>query len=274
MRCSSTRAVRRCLALVWSRSSDVLIEKSFTRNAAEAREVSDAARAAKVACLEAMWPRFLPRFDIVRQLLADGTLGPIETVIADHGQPLSADRVPRLHDPELAGGALLDLGIYPVSFAFFALGTPARVHASGTLTESGVDRQVSMVFEHEPSGPSDAGASPSVVSDAGAHALLSTTLAARTPASASIAGTRARIELDKFYHPGAVRLVTSDGEIAESAPPAIRDSEGLCFEAVHLAQLVADGATESPLLGLDETVAIMATLDDIRAQVGVRYPGE
>ena len=99
----------------------VLVEKPFTRNADEARAVVNAARERGVALMEAMWTRFLPRYDIVRQLLADGVLGDLETVIADHGQPIPAE-VKRMFDPELAGGALLDLGIYPVSFAAFVLG--------------------------------------------------------------------------------------------------------------------------------------------------------
>ncbi len=237
----------------------VLVEKAFTRNAAEAREVVDAARTAGVACVEAMWTRFLPSMDVVRQLLASGALGQVETVTADHGQWFAVDPASRLFAPGLAGGALLDLGIYPISFASFVLGAPASVGARGTLTETGVDRQVSAVFTY----------------DSGAHALVSTTLAARTPTVASVSGSEARIELGgPFYVPGVVRLVTRSGEVHESEPPAIQGHLGLCHEAAHLAQLVAEGATESPLLPLDETVAIMETLDEIRALVGVRYPGE
>lgn len=239
----------------------VLVEKSFTRNAAEAREVVDAARSRGLACLEAMWTRFLPRTDIVRQLLADGALGPVETLIADHGQRFAEDPTSRLFAPELAGGALLDLGIYPVSFASLALGRPARVTARGTTTSTGVDRQVSMVLDG--------------YQGSDAHAVLTTTMGAATPTTATISGPEGRLELaGPFYGPGTVRLVTRSGEVFGSAPPVIKGHLGLCFEAAHLAQLVADGATESPLLGLDETIAIMETLDEVRAQVGVRYPGE
>ncbi|MFP5416957.1 MAG: Gfo/Idh/MocA family protein [Actinomycetes bacterium] len=239
----------------------VLVEKAFTRNAGEARDVADAARSAGRVCMEAMWTRFLPRTDIVRQVLADGVLGPVETLIADHGQWFAEDRTSRLFAPELAGGALLDLGIYPVSFAAFALGRPGRVTARGTKTVTGVDRQVSVVLDQFPGSD--------------AHALLSTTLAARTPTGASLSGPLGRLELDgPFYGPGAVRLVTRSGEVVESEAPAIEGYNGLAFEAAHLAQLVAEGATESPLLPLSETVAILETLDEIRAQVGVRYPGE
>ena len=240
----------------------VLVEKAFTRNAREARRVVDAARAAGVALMEAMWTRFLPHTDIVRQLLADGILGTLELVVADHGQRLDADVVPRLHDPQLAGGALLDLGVYPVSFASFVLGTPRALLASGSLTPSGVDRQVSAVLTRYDDHPD-------------AQALVSTTLAASTPVTATISGTDARIELDgQFYTPNRVRLVGRAGELVTSGPPSLTGHFGLAYEAAHFAQLVADGFTESPVLPLEETLAVMEVLDELRAQVRVRFPGE
>ncbi|MGC3995140.1 MAG: Gfo/Idh/MocA family oxidoreductase [Propionicimonas sp.] len=238
----------------------VLVEKPFTRNAAEARTVVDAARARGVALMEAMWTRFLPRHDIVRQLLADGALGELEFLAADHGQPIS--HVPRMQDPALAGGALLDLGIYPVSFACFVLGIPGAITASGTLTAAGVDRQVASVFGDFAGHP-------------GVHAQVSCTMGAKTPTTAVVTGSEARIELDgEFYAPGSVRVVTAGGERITSAEPELHSHHALAFEGAHFAQLVADGRTESPLLPLDETVAIMDVLDRIRGQVGVVYPGE
>lgn len=240
----------------------VLVEKSFTRNAREARRVVDAARTRGVALMEAMWTRFLPHTDVVRQLLADGVLGEIETVVADHGQRLDAEEVPRLHDPKLAGGALLDLGIYPVSFASFVLGRPGAILASAELTPTGVDRHVSALFTRFGDHPH-------------AQALVNCTLAAKTPTRASISGRQARIELDDaFYQPNRVRLVSRTGVTVTDEPPALVGHHGLAHEAAHFAQLVADGFTESPRLPLDETVAIMEVLDQIRGQVKVRYPGE
>ncbi|AKT51248.1 Gfo/Idh/MocA family protein [Arsenicicoccus sp. oral taxon 190] len=235
----------------------VLVEKAFTRTAAQAQEVVDAARAAGVTCMEAMWTRFLPQSDVIRQLLADGVLGEVETVLADHGQWFEQDRSSRLFAPELAGGSLLDLGIYPVSFALGLLGLPGRVTAVGTTAFTGVERQVSLIldgFDREPA----------------AHAVLSTTLAAKTPTIASVSGSRARVELDgDFYQPGRVRLVSRDGDVVEGPAPVVTGHQGLCYEAAHFAGLVAQGAPESPLLPLDETVAIMSVLDEVRRQVGV-----
>jgi predicted dehydrogenase len=240
----------------------VLVEKSFTRNAREARRVVDAARRRGVLVMEAMWARFLPNTDIVRQLLADGVLGSLELVVADHGQRLDADFAPRLHDPKLAGGALLDLGIYPVSYAMFVLGRPTAVLAGGSLTASGVDRQVSALLTRFVDHPQ-------------AQAMVTTTLAASTPTTATISGTSGRIELDgPFYQPNRVRLVHPSGVQVTSAAPTLTGHHGLAYEAAHFAQLVADGFTESPVLPPDETVAIMEVLDEIRSQVRVRYPGE
>ncbi len=238
----------------------VLVEKAFTRNAAEARKLVDAARVQGVALMEAMWTRFLPRTDIVRQLLADGALGELETLIGDHGQSL--EHVERMMRPELAGGALLDLGIYPVSYSFFALGAPKTVRVIGELTPSGVDRQLSITFGDYVDHPH-------------AQALVSTTLAAKTPTTMAICGSLARVELDgDFYTPGRVRVVAKAGEVLLSPPDVMVGHQGLAYEAAHFAQLVSDGFTESPQLPLAESVAIMSVLDKVRHQLGVRYPGE
>jgi predicted dehydrogenase len=240
----------------------VLVEKAFTRNAAEARDVVDAARAAKVVGMEAMWPRYAPRYDIVRQLLADGALGELISVQADHSQLLPESRVPRLHDPDLAGGAMLDLGVYPVSFVSFVLGTPTEVKALGNLTHRGVDRTVSAVATGFADHPA-------------AVATITTTLAAPGGVTATILGTEGRLELDgRFYSPGSVRLVRPDGASSTAPQVGAESTDALMYQAAHLATLVAEGATESPFLPLDEVIAVMATMDELRHQVGNRLPGE
>ena len=235
----------------------VLVEKAFTRNASEAREVVSAARAAGVVALEAMWTRFLPGTDVLRQLLADGALGEIVSVGADHGQLIRPEDALRLHDPALAGGALLDLGIYPVSFASLVLGPPDEVYATGRLSAAGVDEQVRVVLRR-----------------GRAEALVTTSLTERTHTTAQVIGTTARVDLPAdFYAP--VPLTVSDGSTRLTADPGpILGHEGLVYQAAHLAQLVADGTTDSPLLPLEETIGILTTTDEIRRQVGVRYPGE
>lgn len=245
-------------ALALRAGKPVLVEKAFTQNAAQARGLADLARESGLALMEAMWARFLPQAGVLRRLLADGALGTVHTVIADHGQAFDIGPEHRLLNPQLAGGALLDLGIYPVSFASFVLGAPDAVTAVGELTGTGVDGQVSMVLR-----------------TGSAHALLSTTQLARTPTTATVSGDRARVEFDgSFYAPTGYRLVHRDGRVLTGDPGPIRGSHGLAYEAAHFAAMLADGLAESPLLPLAETVAIMSTLDEVRGRLGVRYPGE
>ncbi len=233
----------------------VLVEKSFTQTADQARDVVAAARGAGVTCMEAMWTRFLPHIDVVRQLLGDGALGDIEVMEADHGQYFDFDPEFRLFNPALAGGAMLDLGVYPVSFASFVLGGPGRVRAVGTRAESGVDRQVSMILDGFDAHPN-------------AHALLNTTLAAKTPTTATIAGSLGRIEIPgDFYTPQEIRFIPRIGDEQRSPAPRITGHEGLAYEAAHLAQLVADGHKESPLITWEESITIVETMNRALSQI-------
>lgn len=240
----------------------VLVEKAFARNAGEARQLLDAASDAGVAAMEAMWTRFLPSTDIVRQLLADGALGEVEAVFADHGQWFPEDPQFRLFDPQKAGGAMLDLGVYPVSFSHFVLGAPGRIHGVGTKAFTGVDRQISGILSDYADHPS-------------AQAIINTTLAAKTPTVGLISGSKARIEIPgPFYAPQRIALIDMDGEVAESAEPQISAHEGLCYEAAHFATMLADGRTESELLPWSETLTVMETMDELRRQTGAVLPGE
>ena len=238
----------------------VLVEKAFTRNAVEAAQIVDEARSRRLLCMEAMWSRFLPHYDVVRQLIETGRLGSVRTLTADHGQRLWPEGPQRLSDPGLAGGALLDLGIYPVSFAHMVLGGLQHVRAVGTLTDAGVDATTSIVATGRD----------------GAHALLSTTMGARTPTTATISGDLGRIEIDgDFYMPNTVRLLDSGGAELERWEYDLGTRHfGLRFEAAEAARCLHVGALESPLLPLDETLSVMRTLDEVRAQIGVHYPGE
>lgn len=226
----------------------VLVEKAFTQTAGQAHELVDAARAAGLPVMEAMWSRFLPSFDILRQLLADGALGQLETVYADHGQWFADDPTHRLFDPAQAGGAMLDLGVYPVSFMHFALGRPGRSLSIGTRAFTGVDRQISAVFDGFEGHPH-------------ANALLNTTAKALTPTRAFIAGDAATVEIPSFFYgPQQLTLRTVGREEATSAAPPIEGHLGLCYEASHFATMVAEGRTESEIMPLSETLAVMETM--------------
>jgi predicted dehydrogenase len=235
----------------------VLCEKPFAVNAIEAQAMVATARENDVALLEAMWTRFLPHIAQVREILSSGAIGEVVNVEADHGQYLIDSKNPRLTEPSLAGGALLDLGIYPVSFAHLVLGTPARITATGALTEKGVDSQTSAIFDY----------------DNGAQAVITTTLITGTPCRATIAGTLGRIEIDRtFYNPANMRLVMRDGTTTEY--PNTYKGHGLREQAAELERMVRNGEIESPLLTHKMTIEIMQSLDEIRTQIGLRYPFE
>jgi predicted dehydrogenase len=222
----------------------VLVEKAFTMNAAEARDLVDAAGRSGLFLMEAMWPRFLPH-------VADETadLGEIVTVTADHGQWFAKDPKHRLFAPELGGSALLDLGVYPVSWASMILGPPDRVVSLITPSFTGVDGQTSILLGHPD----------------GSQAVLTCTAFARSPITSAIIGTDARIEVDgSFYAPGGFTLVPRQGDPVRYDPPFT--GKGHWYEAAEVARCVGEGLLESPLLPLAETVSIMETMDTVLAQ--------
>ncbi len=238
----------------------VLVEKAFCRNAEEAREVLDAAGDEGVTCLEAMWSRYLPGYDVVRQTVASGALGELRHIQADHGQLLYPDGPARLASPELAGGALLDLAVYPLHLAAMLLPDISAMIAVGALTDLGVDEQEVVVLRDS----------------SGATAACSASMSAATPTVATIAGTRARLELaGEFYRPTTIRLVDPAGRVLDTwEPPALDRELGLRYEAVELARCVEADAYESELLPWSETVRVMALMDEARRQLGVVLPGE
>ena len=234
----------------------VLVEKPFAMDAAQAREMIDAARGQGTFLMEAMWTRFLPHIARVREILTAGTLGDVVYLTAEHGQWFAADPRFRLFAPELGGGALLDLGIYPVSFASLVLGAPTRITAVSDRAFTGVDATTSMIFQY----------------DSGAHAVLTTTLRAASGNPAAICGTAARIEIDGwFYTPTTFRVIARDGtELEHFEEPY--EGRGLRGEAAEVGRCLRAGLPESPLLPLDETYTIMQAMDEVRRQIGLSYP--
>ncbi|MEV4016063.1 Gfo/Idh/MocA family oxidoreductase [Nonomuraea angiospora] len=233
----------------------VLIEKPITVTAAEARTLAEAARAASVLVMEAMWSRYLPQTSVIRKLLADGVLGNVRAVLADHGQAITADPRHRLYRPEQGGGALLDLGVYPVQFSSMVLGAPTRVLAVGGMTDTGVDAYSTLVLTHEQ----------------GALSTLYSSIQARTPMTGVIAGTEATVSIDgAFYTPTSFTLSGADHfspTLRWSDPTGLRGFDGLSWEATALARFVGEGRIESPVHTLEETVSIIATIDQARAQL-------
>lgn len=235
----------------------VLCEKPFAVNARQAQAMVDVAEKNNVALMEAMWARFLPHYAMVREIISSGALGPILSIHADHGQRLADQKIPRLVDPNLAGGALLDLGIYPVSFAHMILGNPQKITSSAVMTDRGVDAQTSMIFDYEN----------------GAQAVLTTTMMEQTPCRAVVAGLLGWLEIDRtFYNPASMRVVRNDGTVTEY--PNTYNGHGLREQAEAFKSLVLSASKQSQILNWKDTVDIMATLDTVRKQIGLVYPFE
>ena len=242
-----------CVMLALEAGKHVLVEKPFAINAHQAKEMAQTAEQKGLFLMEAMWPRFLPAFDSVRQIVSKGILGEITSVVADLGEYFRPDPAHRLFSPDLAGGALLDLGVYLVSLSSLLVGTPSRISALGQFTSTGVDAQVCAILENR----------------RGALSTLFTTLAAPTPTGAFIAGTKGTLRLDSpFYVPGRITVTSLDRSIERTREFDIRTpAGGLCYEAAEAARRIAQGSTESPYMPLQESVAILETLDRIREQL-------
>jgi predicted dehydrogenase len=235
----------------------VLVEKSFARNIAEATEVFEAAKAAGVFVMEGMWTRFLPHVIGLHDVIARGDIGEIVNITADCGQYIFYDPSHRHYNPDLAGGALLEFGVYPVAFAHDFLGVPDAITAVGALTPNGVDGQVSVVLSYGEQ----------------AQAVLSTTLWSTTPAIAAISGTGGRIEVTgPFYTSDATYSVHP--MTARPFAFSATYQRGMRYEIAEVARCIADGRTESERMSHQATLDVIATMDEIRRQVGVVYPGE
>ena len=235
----------------------VLVEKPAAFNAHEAEQMQAAARAKGVFLMEAMWTRYLPHMDVARQLLENGDLGEVRLAQADFGVNAPFNPTSRMYDPAQAGGALLDLGVYPISFAQFAL--PAlnespTIQVAGSLSPTGSDAQVSLVLS----------------ADAASHALLHVGVEARTPWSAAISGTLGRIEVDSaFWSPSSLTF-RRDGADPEryEGHPTIKNGDGMAFEAAAFARYVADGLDDSPLHPFSEAIAALHIIDEARRRLG------
>ncbi len=236
----------------------VLVEKPFTLNAVQARQLVSLAADRGLLVLEAMWTRWLPHMVRLREIVAAGTIGELRSMSADHTQRLPDDPGHRINALELGGGALLDLGVYPVSFASQLFGAPQSVQATATFKETGADAQVATMFRY-PGGQ------------------IATTYSASTtlgPNVAVVLGSAGRIEIDSvWYTATGLRVYDAAGTLIEDVRPLV-EGRGMQFQAAEAERLVSAGRTASDVLPPEETVAIMATLDAIREQIGLRYPGE
>jgi predicted dehydrogenase len=235
----------------------VVIEKPFTINAREAKQIIDAARQHGVCCIEAMWTRFLPLMARVRELVQQGTIGDVRIVHADFSFRAEFDPASRLFDPALGGGSLLDVGVYPISFASMLLGRPIEAVGVAHIGETQVDEQVAM----------------SIAYAGGKVASLTCGTRARSQHEAFIVGTEGRIHIHApWWIPRSMTLVRSDDSREHVDVPF--DGNGYAYEARELMRCVREGLVESPILPLDETLDVMRTMDTLRRQWGLRYTAD
>ena len=236
----------------------IVIEKPIATIAADAAAITARAREHGLFAMEAMWTRYLPQADVLRQLLDERVIGDVTYVSADFGFVAPYDPNHRLFNPALGGGALLDAGVYPVSFIASVLGPPTRVAAYGTLAATGVDDHAQLTLEY-----------------GNAVGAATTSLRAAVPVRAVIAGTGGRIEIEPpFIRPSALTLSTKamwgpDPDAARWTDDTFADPyHALHYEAEAAARFIAEGRVESPVHDHADTVAVIGALEAARRQLG------
>ena len=234
----------------------VLCEKPFTMNRREAEEIVALARARKLFLMEAMWTRFMPALAAVRTVIAAGEIGPVSQVIADFGFTATTDPLHRVNNPALGGGALLDLGIYPLSIAAALLGPVTAVQAQASMGPTGVDLQTLFSLRHADGGMS----------------LCSCSLTARTPAELTVSGPLGHVRMNTMFHRTTSITVSTEAGTRTIDTPYL--GNGYVHEALEAGRCLRTGLLESDVMPLDETVTLMAVLDTIREQIGLRYPAD
>jgi predicted dehydrogenase len=235
----------------------VLCEKPFSVNAAEAERVVELAREKRLFIMEGMWTRFFPLMEEVRQLVSEGTIGELRMLNVDFGFRADLDPASRLFDQKLGGGALLDVGVYCVSFASMILGRPSGFVSLPHLGETGVDEQASIVLEHE----------------GGRLANLSIGIRTATPQEATVMGTEGYVRIHAPWWRPKSMTIYRPGEESETVEAPV-SGNGFNYEAAEVIRCLKAGKTESDVMPLDETISVMRTMDSIRAAWGLEYPGE
>ena len=235
----------------------VLCEKPLAINGIQAEQMIETAHASGLVLMEAVWTRFLPALVRVREILDTGTIGKVQMVMADFGFRAEFDPESRLFSPDLGGGALLDVGIYPLNLAFMVLGEPVEIQTMVNLGATGVDEQSTILLRHKE----------------GQLSVLSSSLVTDTPRQAHILGTEGSITI---YYPwwAANRIVVKTADGGEESEDLPRRGGGYTHEAEAFMELIRSGESESKIMSLDESLNIMKTMDQIRARWGLKYPCE
>ncbi len=233
----------------------VLCEKPFTINAKQLHHLVEVARNNKVFLMEAFWTRFLPTIIKTLEIRDSGTMADIKAVHADFGFLADFDPQWRLFNPALGGGALLDIGVYPVFLSLLMMGKPDKLKAISSFSATGVDESTSIIFKHEN----------------GNMANLTCTVKANTPIQADIIFEKGRIRINtKWIAPSSLTLVKEDGSKEEIT--FIEKGNGYQYQAIECMRCLDTGLTESPLMSLDFSLSLMELMDQIRKECGIVYP--
>lgn len=227
----------------------VLCEKPFALTAAEAAEMITLARARQLFLMEAMWTRCFPLMARLKEWVATGVLGELKLLTADFGFRADPEAKRRVFDPALGGGALLDVGVYPVALAWDLFGAPQTILSSAHLGATGVDESCAMIFRYA----------------GGPLAQLSASVGATTTQEVVLCGTRASVHLPRPWWRPSTMVLSREGAPDERADLPFAGF-GYQFEILEVMRCLRAGEVESPLMPLDETLAIMRALDTIRAQ--------
>ena len=242
--------------LAFAHGKPVLCEKPLTLNRAEGEALF--AAAGDLFCMEAMWMACHPLVRHVRERLEAGEFGTPRQVHADLGFVVSPEASPRMWDPALGAGALLDMGIYPLTFARIMLGPFTDVAATGVVSDSGIDLDVAVAARHE----------------GGSVSALTTSMTSRSPRNATLATELGRLDFPDFHHPPYVVWTPADGEPQRIESPTAVLGTGLGNEAAHVQDCLRDGRHESPLVPRAQSLELLGVMDDVRRVLGVSYPGE
>jgi predicted dehydrogenase len=232
----------------------VLGEKPFAMNLPQVRDMVDTARSKQLFLMEALWSRFMPTVQKARELVDSGAIGQVTGVRADFGFKAVFRPDGRLFDKKLGGGALLDIGIYPLFWSYFMLGMPQSIKATATFGSTGVDEQVGIVMTYAN----------------GEMAVLDSTLRTKTPCEAFVYGTEGLIKVHGRWHESIGLTLERIGEEPETYTFE-RSTSGYDFEAKHVMECLTNGQTESSLWSLTDSLNLMTLLDDVRAEAVIEY---
>ena len=235
----------------------VLCEKPFALNSTQTEQMVALAKHNGLFLMEAMWMRFIPLIIELRRRVDAGEIGQVRMIQADFGFRAPRNPHSRLFNPELAGGALLDLGIYPLAFSALLLGAPTEITSLANIGTTGVDEQSAYVLKHE----------------GGELSVLASALRTQTSMSAWVYGTDGRIHLPKQFW-RAKEMVLYRNEMEPESIHLPYTGNGYQFEAQEVVDCLRDGKTESEIMPLRDSESLMGTMDTIRRQWGLTYPNE